>query len=313
MRNAAPPVRLAIHGGAGDLDLAQHDTQAERAALRAIAADGLRLLRDGASSLDVVEQLVMQLEDCPLFNAGVGAVLNAEGAVELDAAIVDGDGRRYGAVAAVQSVKNPVRLARAVMDRTAHALFAGAAADRLNVALGLPAATAASFITEARRRQWREAQRSGGTTLDHDSSFGTVGAVARDARGHLAAATSTGGLNNQRAGRIGDTPILGAGTFADDRSVAMSCTGTGESFLRAGCGFVVDAQLRGATGDLDTACLRALAEVEAFGGRGGLIAIDRHGELALPFTTRAMFRAWVDIDGRVRVAVGADEDQALSA
>ncbi|HET8881351.1 MAG TPA: isoaspartyl peptidase/L-asparaginase [Solimonas sp.] len=303
-------IRLAIHGGAGELDAAT-DTREQRAELHRIASEGLQLLRDGAGSLDVVERMVVRLEQCPLFNAGVGGVLNRDGRPELDAAIMDGRDRRCGAVAGVCRAKSPVRLARAVMERSPHVLFIGAGADELNAELGLDVVEPEYFITEQRRRQLRKAQQHDVIVLDHDSAydgaaFGTVGAVARDARGDLAAATSTGGLTNKHPGRVGDTPLIGAGTFADNRSAAISCTGTGEAFIRAGFGFDVDAQMRYRGASLAAAAAHALDAVASYGGRGGCIAIDHAGHLVLPFNSKAMFRAWVGEDGAIGVAVGAD-------
>lgn len=299
-------IRLAIHGGAGDLDAEHSDTRAHRAALHAIAAEGLALLRGGASSLDAVERMVLRLEECPLFNAGVGAVLNRDGQPELDAAIMDGRDRRCGAVTGVMRSRSPVRLARAVMERSPHVMFMGSGADALNRELGLDEVAPEYFITEERFHQLKQAHAKGVIVLDHDSAFGTVGAVARDALGHLAAATSTGGLTNKHPGRIGDTPIIGAGTFADDQTAAISCTGTGESFIRAGFGLSVDARLRYTDATLDTACAEQLDAVRRYGGRGGCIAIDHRGQLALPYNSRAMYRAWVGEDGEIGVAVGAD-------
>ncbi|MFT4046231.1 MAG: isoaspartyl peptidase/L-asparaginase [Solimonas sp.] len=306
-------IRLAIHGGAGELD-DDVDTREQRAALHRIASEGLQLLRQGVTSLDAVERMVVRLEECPLFNAGVGGVLNRDGVPELDAAIIDGRDRECGAVAGVSRSKSPVRLARAVMERSPHVLFQGIGADALNAELGLEAVEPEYFVTELRRRQLRKAQTQNVIVLDHDSAyddrpppdaaFGTVGAVARDARGDLAAATSTGGLTNKHPGRIGDTPVIGAGTFADNRSAAISCTGTGEAFIRAGFGLEVDARLRYLGESLDDAARHALAEVARYGGRGGCIAIDREGRVALPFNSRAMFRAWVGADGEIGVAVG---------
>ena len=301
-------IRLAIHGGAGDPAPGSGDGQAQREALRAIAAAGQRLLLDGASALDVVEQMVMQLEECPLFNAGVGAVLNRDGVPELDAAIMDGRSRACGAVAGVSRTRSPVRLARAVMERSPHVMFMGAGADALGRELGLPEVTPDYFVTEERFRQLKEAHRKGVIVLDHDSAFGTVGAVARDAQGHLAAATSTGGLTNKHPGRIGDTPVIGAGTFADDGSAAVSCTGTGESFMRAVFGYHVHARMQFSGWDLARACDEGLMEVKRFGGgRGGCIAIDHNGQIALPFNSHAMYRAWLGADGKLRVAVGPDD------
>jgi len=296
-------IRLALHGGAGDAaggaDHAEH-----RAALSRIAAEGVALLRGGKPALDVVERVVVLLEECPLFNAGVGAVLNRDGQPELDASIMDGANRACGAVTGVSRTKSPVQLARAVMEKSPHVLFMGAGAEALGRSLGLPEVTPDYFVTEERFRQLKDAHARGVIALDHDSAFGTVGAVARDAKGHLAAATSTGGLTNKHPGRIGDTPIVGVGTFADDQTVALSCTGTGESFIRAGFGHHIHARIAFSGWDLQKACAEALDQVRAYNGRGGCVAIDRQGNIAMPYNSKVMFRAWAGADGRVNVAVG---------
>lgn len=303
-------IRLAIHGGAGDA-AAGADTAPHRAELRAIALEGRRLLREGRAALDVVERMVVLLEECPLFNAGVGAVLNREGQPELDAAIMDGATRACGAVAGIARIRSPVQLARAVMEKSPHVLFMGAGAEALGRALGLPEVTPDYFVTEERFHQLKDAHRRNVIALDHDAGaaegdgggFGTVGAVARDRAGHLAAATSTGGLTNKHPGRVGDTAIVGAGTFADDASVALSCTGTGEAFIRAGFGHHVHARLTYSSWTLAQACAEALEQVRRYKGRGGCIAIDRAGNVALPFNSKVMFRAWLADDGEIAVAV----------
>ncbi len=298
-------IRLAIHGGAGDA-ATREQTDHERA-LRGIAEEGVALLRSGASALDAVEHLVMRLEECPLFNAGVGAVLNRDGMPELDAAIMDGATRAAGAVAGVMRARSPIRLARAVMERSPHVLFAGTGAEALGRELGLPEVTPDHFVTEERFHQLKAAHAKGIIVLDQDAAFGTVGAVARDAAGNLAAATSTGGLTNKHPGRVGDSPVIGAGTYADNRTLAVSATGTGECFMRTVFGYQVHARMHFARETLDTACREALEDMRALGGRGGCIAISRDGELALPFNAQQMFRAWAGADGLVKVAIGRDE------
>lgn len=304
-------IRLAIHGGAGDAARGA-DTRAHEEALRQIAAQGALLLREGRSALDVVEHCVMQLEECPLFNAGIGAVLNRDGQPELDAAIMNGADRATGAVAGVARVKSPIQLARAVMEKSPHVLFTGAGAEAFARHVGLPEVTPDYFITEERFHQLKDAHAKGIITLDHDDTtdvrpdgekFGTVGAVARDGQGHLAAATSTGGLTNKHPGRIGDTPLPGVGTFADDATLALSCTGTGESFIRTCFGYHVHAKMAFGKATLAQACEDALAQVRRFKGRGGCIAIGRDGTIAMPFNSRVMFRAWCEGAGEVQVAV----------
>ena len=305
-------IALALHGGAGDAARGA-DFAAHRAARREIADEGAAWLRAGRRALDVVERAVVRLEECPLFNAGVGAVLNRDGVPELDAAIMDGATRACGAVAAVSRIASPVRLARALMEHGEHVFLTGAGAEAFGRARGLPEVTPDHFITDERFHQLKDAHRRGVMTLDHDHHVappeeggGTVGAVARDRGGHLAAATSTGGLTNKPPGRVGDTPVIGAGTFADDASAAISCTGTGEAFIRAGFGHHVHGRIAFANWDLERACREGLERVRACGGRGGCIAIDRAGAVALPFNSKVMFRAWLDGE-RIRVAVGPDD------
>lgn len=304
------PIRFALHGGAGDLPADAGPQQAQRDALRGIAEQATALLRNGGTALDAVTLAVERLEQCPLFNAGIGAVLNRDGQPELDAAIARGEDRGCGAVAGVSRVLSPIRLARVVMESSPHVLMVAEGAERLARERGLAIVEPAHFITPWRLRQLAAAQAGSRITLDPaddgDAGFGTVGAVARDARGHLAAATSTGGLNNKLPGRIGDSAVFGAGTFADDRSVALSCTGSGESFIRAVFGHAVHARLLGGQ-RLAAACADALAEVRGYGGSGGCIAISCHGERVLAFNSGVMYRAWLDDDGAIRVAIAPDQ------
>lgn len=312
-----PRCRLAIHGGAGVIDRASLSPAREaefRGALARIAGDAWHALMHGASALDVVEQAVCDLEDFPLFNAGHGAVLNAEGLAEMDAAIMDGHTRRAGAVAGVLSPKHPVSLARAVMEQSEHVFLVGPEADRFAQLCAVPRMPPSYFITPERAEQQRQAAALGRITLDHDALYnqgalrdktGTVGAVARDLDGHLAAATSTGGMTNKRPGRVGDSPVIGAGTFADDDSVAVSATGHGEYFIRAVLAHDIHARMTYGRQPLAEASREALAKVRALGGSGGLIAVDRDGELALPYNTEGMYRAWVGADGQIQVAIYA--------
>ncbi len=311
--------RIAIHGGAGVIDRASLSPEREaefRAALQRIAGAAWARLQGGDSALDVVEAAVRDLEDFPLFNAGRGAVLNADGVAELDAAIMDGRARAAGAVAAAKTPTHPVSLARAVMERTEHVLLVGAGADQLACDLGLEQSPRDYFITAERAEQQRLAAASGKVTLDHDPLYsgpkptdktGTVGAVARDTRGHLAAATSTGGMTNKHPGRVGDTPIVGAGTWAEDQSCAVSATGHGEYFLRSALAFDVHARMVYGNADLDAACAAALGRVDQLGGSGGLIAIGHDGAISLSFNSEGMYRAWVGSNGELRVAIYRDD------
>lgn len=278
---------LAVHGGAGNL---RRDDAAYTATVREALADALAIgsscLADGGSALDAVVAAVLRLEDCPVFNAGRGAVLNEAGEVELDAAVMDGATRRAGAVAGLRRVGNPVAAARAVLEDGRHVLLAGPGAEAFAHAAGLPAVDPSRLVTDFRRAQWERAR-------DRDArgrSGGTVGAVARDRAGHLAAATSTGGILARRPGRVSDSAQIGSGTWADDAGCAVSATGEGELFIRTAFARSVDALLRHARASLGDACARALADVESLGGSGGCIAVDREGNLALPFDTPAMLR-----------------------
>ncbi|MGH8460172.1 MAG: isoaspartyl peptidase/L-asparaginase family protein [Stenotrophobium sp.] len=309
-------IRLAIHGGAGDPAPGHRDTREHRMALQGIATEGLQLLRGGGTALDAVELMVLRLEECPLFNAGIGAVLNRDGLPELDAAIMRGSDRACGAVTGVMRAQSPVRLARAVMERSPHVMLMGAGAEQLNRDLGLAEVTPEYFITAMRLQQLQRARAHDAIVLDHDpafdalshddDAFGTVGAVARDAQGHLAAATSTGGLTNKYPGRIGDTPVIGAGTYADDRSLAISCTGSGEYFIRACLAHDAHARMVYSGAELARACAESLAAVAAMGGRGGCIALDRAGNIAMPFNSHLMYRAWTGAEGTIRVGVEPD-------
>ena len=299
-------IRLALHGGAGDPAPGRRDDDA-KAEMAAVARDAWAMLQQGAAALDVVAAAVVRLEDAPRFNAGRGSVLNSEGGIELDAAIMDGTTRDAGAVAGVHRVRNPVVLALRILRHTPYVMFSGAAGDRLAHEMGLECVEPAWFITPEREAQLEAARRRHEIALDHVDDdaqhHGTVGCVARDAQGRLAAATSTGGLTNKPWGRIGDSPLIGAGTYADDRSVAVSCTGMGEAFIRSAFGSQVHGRLLFGGTPLAEACRAAFSEVTELGGRGGAIAIDRTGRIVLSFTTRALYRAWVGSDGQVRAAV----------
>ncbi len=280
---------------------------AARAGLHAALDAGAAILAAGGSALDAVAAAVAVLEDDAAFNAGRGAVFTAEGSVELDAAIMDGASRRAGAVARVTRTRHPVALARAVMERTPHVMLAGVGADAFAVTTGLEQVDNEWFKTPERRRQWDES----GATFDRAMKYGTVGAVARDGRGRLAAATSTGGVTGKKWGRIGDSPVIGAGTFADAH-VAVSATGSGEDFLRAVAGHEIAARVRLAAQALDTAAAGVLDGIRAEGGAGGVIALGTAGPPTLAFTTSGMYRGAVDADTPARVAIFADEGGSWS-
>jgi L-asparaginase / beta-aspartyl-peptidase len=311
---------VAIHGGAGTILRASMSASAEtdyHAALHAVLSAGQRVLADGGSALDAVSEAVRLLEDCPLFNAGHGAVYTAAGTHELDAAIMDGSTLEAGAVCCVKRVRNPILAARRVLERSEHVLFAGEGAEAFAAAQGLELVEPAYFHTEARHRQWLLARNQQRAMLDHDGAtlaasspgkgdepnphepidpnrkFGTVGAVALDQHGHVAAATSTGGVTNKQVGRVGDTPLIGAGCYADDATCAVSTTGSGEMFIRMVAAYDVAAQMAYRQVSLEEAAhdvvMNRLPKID---GRGGLIAVDARGNLTLPFNTEGMYRGF---------------------
>jgi len=301
---------LAIHGGAGTLapDTITPAQDADvRAALSAALDAGGAVLAAGGAALDAAEAAVRLLEDDPQFNAGRGATLTYEGGVELDAAVMDGRTRAAGAVAGVTSVRNPVTLARKVMEAGPHVFLAGAGAEEFARLHGIEQAPPDWFVTERRRAQWDEFRRRGTGWFDAEVKYGTVGAVARDVHGHVAAATSTGGLTGKRWGRIGDSPVVGAGTWADDRSGAVSCTGSGEYFLRAAAAHLACERIRLLGEGAQAAADAALREVAGLGGDGGLILVAADGTTAFAFNTAGMYRARRDSLGIDEVAIFAGE------
>ena len=303
------PWRLVIHGGAGAMRPVHGDSDHEeraRQGLRDALDAGAAMLGSGGSAVDAVEAAVRVLEDDACFNAGRGSALNADGLVELDAAIMDCSNRRGGAVAGVRTTRAPVSLARELMQRGPHIFLTREGADKLAREAGLEQVDNGWFVTGERRRQLDELLAAGG--FDAEVKYGTVGAVALDIAGHVAAATSTGGLTAKQWGRIGDSPLIGAGTYADDRSAAVSATGSGEYFIRAVAGHQLAERVRLAGESLQQALDNTLADIQDLGGTGGLIAVAPTGEAAWGFTTRAMYRGMADADSR-RVAIYADEEE----
>lgn len=298
-----PAWAIAIHGGAGTIPRStpREEGEAYRASLRAALKLGAERLAAGASALDVAEAVVQVLEDDPLFNAGRGAVFTAAGEHELDAAIMDGSNLACGAVTGVRTVRHPISLARAVMERTPHILLAGQGAEDFATEVGLERVDNAWFSTERRRQQLQRALEA----RSKPSGSGTVGAVVLDRNGHLAAATSTGGMSAKRSGRVGDTPLIGAGTFADDRTCAVSGTGTGEEFIRHGVARAIAdrMQLLGmSAGEASIAVF--VGEMKP--GDGGAIVVSSQGEIALIYTSEGMFRGAADAKGRFEVAIWED-------
>jgi isoaspartyl peptidase/L-asparaginase-like protein (Ntn-hydrolase superfamily) len=313
MEPAQDGVALALHGGAGRLlrgRIPADGERAMRALMDALLRDGLARLAAGAAALDVAQRVVAALEDSPHFNAGLGSTLTSDGVVEMDAALMEGAQRRAGAVACVRGVRNPIALARAVLDDGRHVLLAGEGAERFARERGLALVPPESLITPLRRAELERARAAGRVSLDRDEAgpLGTVGAVARDARGHLAAATSTGGMTNKSPGRVGDSPVIGAGTWADDATCAVSATGEGELFVRAAFAHEVDAALRLTGMSLAAACDHALARVATLGGEGGCIALAARGAPVLRLNAAGMVRGWAAAGGgEPRVAIYGDE------
>lgn len=306
---------LAVHGGAGTILRENLTPELESeflAALRESLRIGEEILAAGGGSLDAVEAVVVFFEDCELFNAGKGACFTHDGGHELDAAIMDGRNRAAGAVAGVRHVKNPIKLARLVMEATPHVMLVGQGAEELAACRGLELVEPAYFSTP---RRWEQLQKALASeqqkiSLSEDAlerKSGTVGAVALDKAGNLAAATSTGGMTNKRWGRVGDSPLPGAGTYADNATCAVSCTGHGEYFIRAVAAYDVAALMEYRKLPLTEAANTVVMEkLLAMEGRGGLVAVDRAGNVALPFNTPGMYRGWLDRAGRARVAIFPD-------
>jgi len=301
--------RLVIHGGAGAMRPKHGDADHEQRAregLRAALEAGASILEGGGSALDAVEASVRVLEDDPCFNAGRGSVLTSEGCVELDAAIMDGRDRHAGAVAGLRTTRAPISLARRLMEQGPHVFLSGRGADEFAREAKIEQVDNGWFVTAERQRQLDEILAHGG--FDADVKYGTVGAVAFDQHGHIAAATSTGGLTAKRWGRIGDSPLIGCGTYADDRSAAVSATGSGEYFIRAVAAHQLAERVRLGGETLQSALDGVLADIGELGGTGGLIAVSSTGEAACGFTTRAMYRGIADPDSR-KVAIYADKEE----
>lgn len=305
---------MAIHGGAGTIDRSKLTPELERAyraALERSLQAGYDVLKRGGSSLDAVQASVRVLEDDPHFNAGKGAVFTSAGTNELDASIMDGATLKAGAVAGVKHIRSPISLARLVMEKTPHVLLAGEGAEAFAKEQGVELVDAKYFFTQERwdaLQRMKAEQKNGDASgkkfmIDERDRHGTVGAVALDQAGHLAAATSTGGMTNKRPSRIGDSPIIGAGTYADDKTCAVSATGDGEYFIRAAVAHDISAlvQYRGLS--VSEAAQAVLDKVQKLGGSGGVIVLDAKGNIAQPFNTSGMYRGAIDADGKTTIAI----------
>ncbi len=314
-------VAIALHGGAGTIlkkNMTPEKENAYREKLTEALQAGYQVLLQGGSSLDAVQAAIVILEDSPLFNAGKGAVFTNAGTNELDASIMDGKTLNAGAVAAVKRVKNPIKLARTVMEKSWHVLLSGAGAETFAKEQGLELVDPKYFYTERRwqslqraleqekkKRQMRKSEITPET--QDDFKFGTVGVTALDQAGNLAAGTSTGGLTNKRFGRIGDSPIIGAGTYANNATCAVSGTGQGEYFIRLNIAHDISAMMEYKGLSVQDAAQQVIAKLTHLGGEGGVIAMDRHGNVAMPFNTAGMYRAYIDADGKPVVKIYREE------
>ncbi|MEO6681497.1 MAG: isoaspartyl peptidase/L-asparaginase [Ginsengibacter sp.] len=315
---------LVIHGGAGTIlkkNMTPESEKAYTAALRQALEAGFAQIKSGKSSLDAVEAAIHVLEDNPLFNAGKGAVFTHDGRNELDASIMDGRTLGAGSVAGVTNIRNPISAARAVMEKSEHVMMAGPGAEKFAKEAGLEIVDPKYFYTESRWKGLRNAikQDSLKSQLDHNSfidsksgtinrdyKFGTVGAVALDKEGNLAAGTSTGGMTNKKFGRIGDAPIIGAGTYANNKTVAVSCTGWGEFYIRNVVAYDLSAMMEYAGMSVDEAGKKVIEKVGALGGDGGLIALDKNGHATMPFNTAGMYRGTITTDGKIHIEIYKD-------
>jgi L-asparaginase / beta-aspartyl-peptidase len=293
---------LVIHGGAGGSPkgtMTAENENAYKEKLGEALEKGGNILKNGGTSLDAVEVVIRFMEDCPLFNAGKGAVLDEKGQVELDASIMDGSNLKAGAVAGVTTIKNPITAARKVMENSPHVMLIDGGAELFAKSQGLEIADPSYFITKESREKWEKSHEN-----DKENKHGTVGAVALDMQGNLAAGTSTGGMLNKMVGRIGDSPVIGAGTYANNKTCAVSCTGHGEYFIRNVVAYDISALMEYKGLSLENATGYEINDkLKDQGASGGLIAIDKAGNIAMPFNTNAMFRGYLNSGGKKETAI----------
>mgnify|MGYP000173499988 CR=1 FL=1 len=308
------PYSIAVHGGAGTLVKGMMTPEKEIAYKKAleIALDqAYTLLKKGGTAIDAVEKAVVALEDSPLFNAGKGSVFTSKGTHEMDAAIMEGKNLNAGAVSLISGIKNPVVLAKDVMEKSEHIFLAGKGAMEFAKSLDYSLEDDAYFYDEFRYQQWQDIKDTDSFQLDHsakkDSKFGTVGAVACDSHGNLAAATSTGGMTNKRFGRVGDSPMIGVGNYANNKTCAVSCTGSGEYFIKGVAAYDVSCLMEYKGFSLEKATNEVIHKrLLEIGGDGGLIAVDIHGNIAMPFNTEGMYRAGKSSIGEKTVQIYSD-------
>ena len=301
---------IAIHGGAGTIardNMTPEQDAAYREALRKALDAGAKVLREGGTAMDAIQAAIEPMEDDPLFNAGRGAVFTWDGDIELDASIMDGRTRDAGAIAGVRGIRHPIQLARKVMTESPHVMLSGEGAETFAAEQGVENMPSEWFETERRRESLERMKAEKLSAIDVDVKFGTVGAVALDQDGNMAAGTSTGGMTGKRWGRIGDAPIIGAGTYADNRSCAVSATGWGEFFIRAGVARMICARIDLGGEDAQLAADTVIAEVGEMGGDGGVIVVDRSGDALFSMNTSGMYRGRATSEGLSEVAIYADE------
>ena len=304
---------IVIHGGAGTILRENMSPEKEKefvAALKEALNVGYNILENNGTALDAVEAAVRIMEDSHLFNAGKGAVFTAKGEHELDASIMNGKTLEAGAVSSVRGVKNPVSLARLVMEKSGHVFLTGAGAEEFGKSQNIEFRDSDYFYDEFRYQQWQSIKETDSFQLDHSSKssntqkYGTVGAVALDNNGNIAAATSTGGMTNKKFGRVGDSPMIGAGTYADNNVAGVSCTGSGEYFIRSVVAHNVICLIDYKGLNLDEACKETIHQkLASIGGDGGLIAIDKKGNVCMEFNTEGMYRAFKKSDGTEKIAI----------
>lgn len=309
---------LVVQGGAGAI--LKNDPEREAAYMakfKETLQAGYEILDKGGSAMDAVEKAIIILEDSPLYNAGKGSVFTNAGTNEMDASIMDGQTLKAGAVCGTRTVKNPIRAARLVMEKSPHVMLCGKGADEFAGKNGLEIVDTSYFFDEYRYKQWQRVKDQEQNKLDHsddenngkgevpagEKKYGTVGAVALDKKGNLAAATSTGGMTNKRYGRVGDSPIIGSGTYADNASCAVSCTGHGEYFIRTVAAHSVCDLVKYKKYPVEKAAWEALDKIKELGGDGGMIVLDNKGNFTMPFNTPAMIRGYVKEDGQVAVEI----------
>ncbi|HHN8582204.1 TPA: isoaspartyl peptidase/L-asparaginase family protein [Providencia rettgeri] len=314
------PIRLVIHGGAGTITKNTITPEQEKAyqdKLNEALKAGYNVLNKGGSSLDAVQASINVMEDSPLFNAGKGAVFTHDGKNEMDASIMDGSNLKAGAVAGVTNIKNPINAAYAVMTKSPHVMMVSKGAEQFAAEQGIEIVDPSYFRTDFRWEQLQKAKEKEKVVLDHDGKtsalfvdpmlydykYGTVGAVALDKQGNLAAGTSTGGMTNKRYGRVGDSPIIGAGNYADNNTVAVSATGSGEMFIRTATAHNIAAQVKYNKATLSDASRNALDDVKAIGGSGGVIVLDKSGNYAMEFNSEGMYRGTIGDDGIPHVSI----------